>query len=128
MEQPSAVTQPMDQLMQALMKLRTPLTQGEYDLHQMVRDALLAAGIAPQHEYPVALRARIDFFWAGIGLEIKRGKPTPARLLPQLLRYAGSPLIQGIILISEGSVSLPNQLLGKPLRSLCLHRLWGIAI
>lgn len=120
--------QQLEQLLQALQALRTPLTQGEYDLHQLVADALLRQGITPLHEFRVAPRARIDFFVEGIGLEIKRGKPSPSLLLPQLRRYAESPLIEGIILISERSVTLPDQLLGKPLRSLCLHRLWGIAI
>lgn len=118
----------MDQIMAALQVIRSPLIQGEYDLHRLVQDALTAQGIIPLHEYPVAPRARVDFFWEGIGVEIKRGKPAPSQLLPQLRRYAASPLIQGLILISERSVVLPGTLLGKPIRTLCLHRLWGISL
>ena len=64
----------------------------------------------------------------GVGVEIKRGKPGIARLLPQLARYCACEEVAGLILVSGGSVRLPPTLAGKPLRNLCLNQLWGIAL
>ena len=70
----------------------------------------------------------VDFLCGGVGVEIKRGKPGVARLLPQLARYCACEEVAGLILVSEGSVRLPPTLAGKPLRNLCLNQLWGIAL
>ena len=75
------------QVYDALTPLRAPLQRGEYDLHRMVRETLMNAGLPAAHEVLLAPRCRIDLMCGGIGIEIKRGKPVPARLLPQLTRY-----------------------------------------
>ncbi len=118
----------MEQVYKALCVLRVPLQQGEYDLHRLVMDALDASGIAWEHEVKLAPRCRIDLMCGGVGIEIKRGRVDRTHLLAQLTKYAQCPQVEGLILVTEKTVALPRMLCGKPLRLLCLNRLWGIAI
>ena len=112
----------------ALTAVRAPLQQGEYDLHRLLMDALDAAGIPYLHEARLGPRCRIDLLCGGVGVEIKRGKPERSRLLEQLGRYAACPQVEALVVACERSVALPPVLQGKPVKSLCLNRLWGIAL
>ena len=118
----------MEKLIRALETLRAPIQQGEYDLHQLVMDALEAQGIPCEHEVKLAPRCRIDLMCGGVGIEIKRGKPDRARLIAQLTRYAQCAQLNALVLVVEKSVSLPRTVAGKPLHIICLNRLWGIAL
>ena len=91
-------------------------------------DALDAAGIAYEHEVPLAPRCRIDLMCGGVGIEIKRGQPERQRIRAQLQRYAACARVEGLILVTEKTVDLPPTMAGKPLRLVCLNRLWGIAL
>ena len=51
-----------------------------------------------------------------------------ARILRQLTRYAACPQVASLILVTEKTVPVPHTLCGKPVRLLCLNRLWGIAL
>ena len=118
----------MEKVYEALSVLRAPLQQGEYDLHRLVMDALDAAGIPWAHEVPLAPRCLIDLMCGGVGIEVKRGAVDKARILRQLTRYAACPRVTGLILVTEKTVPVPHTLCGKPVRLLCLNRLWGIAL
>jgi len=118
----------MEKVYHALTALRAPIQQGEYDLHRLVMDALDRAGIAWQHEVSLAPRCRIDLLCGSVGIEIKRGKPEPARIRTQLARYAACGQIEGLILVTERTVALPKTIGGKPVLLICLNRLWGIAL
>ena len=118
----------MDAVYSALTALRAPIQQGEYDLHRLLMDALDTAGVPYVHEYVLAPRCRIDLMCGGVGVEVKRGRPERGRLIAQLSRYAASPEVTGLIVVAERSIDLPRTLCGKPLRLLCLNRLWGIAL
>lgn len=118
----------MDEIFSALCTLRAPLQQGEYDLHRLVMDALTAQGVSWEHEASLGPRCRIDLLCGRIGIEIKRGKPVRGRLIEQLTRYARCEGIDGLILVVERSVDLPRVIGGKPIRVVCLNRLWGIAL
>ena len=118
----------MERITEAISALRAPLQQGEYDLHRLVMDALDDAGIPWAHEVPLAPRCRIDLMCGGVGIEIKRGKVEKARVLAQLQKYAACPQITGLILVTEKTIPLPHSIHGKPVRLICLNRLWGIAI
>ena len=118
----------MDAVYEALTALRAPLQQGEYDLHRLVMDALDAAGIPYAHEVKLAPRCRIDLMSGRVGIEIKRGKPEPKRIRQQLSRYAACEDVDGLILVAERTVAVPHTLSGKPVRVICLNRLWGIAL
>ena len=118
----------MEQIIEALQTLRAPIQQGEYDLHRLVMDALAERGIPCEHEVSLAPRCRIDLMCSSVGIEIKRGKPQRARLLEQLARYARCEQVRGMILVAERSVDLPGSICGKPVKVICLNRLWGIAL
>ena len=118
----------MNDVYDALSALRAPLQQGEYDLHRLVMDALDAAGLPWEHEVRLAPRCRIDLMCGSVGIEIKRGAVDKARVLQQLARYAACGQVSGLILVTEKTVPLPRAIGGKPVRLLCLNRLWGIAL
>ncbi len=118
----------MEEVYGALENVRAPLQTGEYDLHRLLIDALDGAGIAWRHEAKLGPRCRIDLMCGGIGIEIKRGKPEHGRLLQQLTRYAACEEVSGLIVACERNVTLPPRLCGKPVKTLCLNRLWGIAL
>lgn len=120
--------QTIDQILGALSAIRAPRTRSEYDLHALVADALAVRAIAYQHEARIAPRRRVDFLCGAVGIEIKRGKPVRALLLRQLAAYAESPLLQALVLVADRAPSLPGSILGKPLFSISLERLWGIAL
>ena len=118
----------MEQVYEALTALRAPLQQGEYDLHRLVMDALDIAGIPWAHEVQLGPRCRIDLMCGGVGIEIKRGRVEKARLMNQLRRYAACERVESLILVTEKTVALPRTIGGKPVRLICLNRLWGIAL
>ncbi len=118
----------MEHVYEALCTLRAPLQQGEYDLHRLVMDALTAADIPYAHEVKLAPRCRIDLMCGGVGIEIKRGKVEKARILEQLRKYAACEQVEGLILVTEKTVPVPHLIDGKPVRLVCLNRLWGIAL
>lgn len=118
----------MEEVYDALTALRAPIRQGEYDLHRLVMEALAAAGLPFAHEVTLAPRCRIDLTVGRIGIEVKRGRPEPKRILAQLRRYAACDGIDGLILVAERTVAVPPSLDGKPVRVICLNRLWGIAL
>lgn len=118
----------MERVYEALTALRVPLQQGEYDLHRLVMDALDAAEIPWTHEVRLAPRCRIDLMCGGVGIEVKRGKPDPARIRAQLAKYAECDQVESLILVTEKTVAVPHAIGGKPVRVVCLNRLWGIAL
>ena len=119
---------PLEAVLAALRTIRAPLERGEYDLHALVAAALDRAGLARRHEVALAPRCRIDFLCGGIGIEVKRGRPERARIRSQLARYTACPQVEALVLVTEQTVDLPDTLNGKPLRAVCLRRLWGIAL
>jgi hypothetical protein len=63
----------------------------------------------------------------GVGIEAKKGKPNERQVLRQLQRYAGFKQVTGLILVIERYMDLPEEINGKPVRSIGLNKLWGIA-
>ena len=118
----------MERIIEAISALRAPLQQGEYDLHRLVMDALDAAALPWEHEVKLAPRCRIDLMCGSVGIEIKRGKVEKARIIEQLRKYADCEQVQGLILVTEKTVPVPHTIYGKPVRLVCLNRLWGIAL
>lgn len=119
----------MESVAAALCAIRAPVVPDERHLQGIVAAALDAAGIAYEREARIAPRCRVDFLCAGgIAIEVKRGKPYPAKLLPQLRRYASSEHVKGMFVVVERTASIPDSIGGKPCRLFGLNRLWGIAI
>ncbi len=118
----------LTQITQALVRLRAPFCQGEYDLHALVADALREAGIPFLHEERLGPRCRIDFLAGAVGIEVKKGKPERRQLLRQLERYAQSSRVEVLVVLVERTADLPGEILQKPCITLSMNRLWGIAL
>ncbi len=118
----------LTQITQALVRLRAPFCQGEYDLHALVASALLEADIPFLHEERLGPRCRIDFLAGTVGIEVKKGKPERRQLLRQLERYALSPRVEALVVLVERKANLPGEILQKPCVTLSMNRLWGIAL
>lgn len=117
----------LEQVLTALKSIRAPVATDEYDLHQLACQALAQAGIGCVHEAQLAPRCRIDVLCGRVGIEIKRGRPTASALTRQLTRYAQSGALDALVVLSEQSVSLPEQITGVPVRLVCLYKLWGLS-
>ncbi len=117
-----------DIVYEALTALRPPFVPYEMDIHKMVEERLLQAGLPCVHEARIGAGCRIDFLVGSVGIEIKKGKPLPAVLKKQLLRYAACEAVSALIVVSQRSVPLPKDLGGKPVRGLVLSQLWGVAL
>jgi hypothetical protein len=115
-------------VLEALRAMRPPFAPYEADLHQLVALRLQESGFAYRHEASLAAGCRIDYLVGDVGIEIKNGKPRPAELTRQLMRYAKCDNVQSLIVLTWRSVSVPSMLLGKPVRTLTLSQLWGVSL
>lgn len=118
----------LSRIISALHTVRAPAMPGEYDLHGMIARALEDGGVAARHEYPLAPRCRIDFLCGNIGIEVKKGRPTPSLLRKQLARYMASDEISQIVVVMQKAVHLPATISGKKVHVVSLNMNWGIAI
>lgn len=123
-----STSQKLNELKRALSSLRIPLIENEYQLHDYIAAALRDGGFDMQHEAVLGPRCRIDFLVDGVGIEVKRGKPQKAALMKQCTRYLMSDRLEALILVLDTSISLPGEVMGKPLVTFGLNRLWGIAL
>ena len=112
----------------ALSSVRMPAMPGEYDIHGAISQALHAAGIEHIHEYRLLPRCRIDFLSGRIGIEVKKGRPSPQALRQQLNRYLASDALDAIIVVMQRAIELPSSIGGKPVILISLNRLWGVAL
>ena len=122
------LSEKLSALRRALETLRIPLTESEYQLHELISAALHDGGFVVQHEARLAPRCRIDFLVCGVGIEVKRCKPDRRRLLEQCRRYLALDALEALILVVDTRVALPDSLCGKPVLVVALNRLWGIAL
>lgn len=118
----------LEQVLSALGELRSPFALYESDIHQTVEKRLIEAGLPYVHEAKLGPGCRIDYLVEGVGVEIKKGKPDGAKLRQQLARYAACGQISALVVLTPRSVSLPDSLMGKPVRLIVLNRLWGVAL
>ena len=81
----------------ALETIRCGAACTEMELHALIGEALLRAGIDVQHEMRLAPRCRIDFLAEGVGIEIKKSKPDRVRLIAQLERYAACEQVDALL-------------------------------
>ncbi len=119
----------LEKVINALKTIRAPLAQVEYDLHQIVAQTLDLEGIYYKHEVSLGPRCRIDFLVEeGIGIELKKGSPNQKQMKAQALKYAHFEEVKTLIILVEKWVELPKVLAGKPIHTLSINRLWGIAL
>lgn len=118
----------MEKVINAIKSIRTQVIVDEYRLHKMIAKELDNRGISFQNEFLLGPRNRIDFLTIdGIGIEAKKGKPNELQVLNQLIRYAEFEQVKGLILVIERYMDLPKEINGKPVVSIGLRKLWGIA-
>lgn len=93
----------------------------EKELQRGVGLVLTDLGLSYESEFPMSPRDRIDFLVGDIGIECKsddsKGGTSQAAVIRQLFRYAESPLIKELILITTLSKhkNLPKTMNDKPL-------------
>lgn len=112
----------------ALASLRVPAEPGEYDIHGQVASALAAAGLDFEHESRLGPRCRVDFRVGRIGIEVKKGRPAPRELTGQLTRYLAFDALDGMVVVTQRAVPVPERIGGKPVILVSLNRLWGVAL
>lgn len=76
-------------------------------------------------EYFLTPKDKIDFIFLehGIGIEVKI-KGQPSSIIRQLERYAESPLINELILVTAKSISVPPILKGKKVFKFNINQAW----
>jgi len=119
---------PLEEILRALRGLRVPAFPSEHELHQMIAAALEDGDFCVRHEVLLKPRCRIDFVVNRVGLEVKKGGPARARITEQARRYLDCDALGALILVVGRNVSMPSNLLGKPVRVLSLNSLWGVAL
>lgn len=87
----------------------------EDELQEGILRALLAQGFAPTREVRLAPHERIDLMVEKVGIEVKVDGPLQ-RVWGQLERYAQSPSVEGLVLVTTKVIHLgvPRELSGKP--------------
>lgn len=118
----------IEYVFEALQTLRCGAVCTEEELHALVEQALLNAGIDAQHEVRLSPQCRIDFLAGDIGIEIKKSRPNRTKLLEQLKRYAQCDQVGQILVIAPKGVNLPEHIENKRVVMLALERLWGICL
>lgn len=118
----------LETVARTLKRLRIPLLESEYMLHDMIAAVLTDGGFCVAHEVRLGARCRIDFLVEGIGIEVKRGKVDKRSLRAQCERYLAFEEVEALLVVLDGAVMLPSTLQGKPVRVLGLNKLWGIAL
>jgi hypothetical protein len=93
----------------------------ETELHLGLEAAMRAAGFEPVPEVKLNRRDRIDFLIGRVGVEVKI-KGTRDALHRQVLRYAESPLVDELLVITtvRAHRGLPAEIGGKPLSVLVI--------
>lgn len=118
----------VQKLLDVLNTLRVPPQPEEYEIHAEIARALDAAGIPYVHEYKLLPGCRIDFACGKIGIEVKKSRPVAARLREQLKRYLEESELEGIIVVMQKPCVLPKTICDKPVYTVSLNRLWGVAL
>lgn len=97
----------------------------EKNLQAGVESLLLQAGIPFEREKRLNARDIPDFFIGGVVIECKmRGKAKKMDIYRQLERYAQLPEVTSLILASNVSMGLPEDINGKPLYAASLSQGW----
>jgi hypothetical protein len=102
-------------IVNAIAGLRLVDSRHEMELHDRIATVLAGAGIACRRE-------------AVLGPE-KVGEVSAPAVIEQITRYAASPSIQELLLVTEqGCRDLPRALNGKPVYQVALRYAWGVSL
>jgi len=96
----------------------------EAELQRGIARVLDEAGIAFEREHHLAPGDIVDFLIGVIGVEVKVSGG-PSEITRQLMRYAASPKVEGLILVTrkmQHARAIPDELAGKPVKTVTLER------
>ncbi len=98
--------------------------RNEGQLHDAIAGALEAGAISAEPEVQLTPHERIDFMAGRIGIEVKVAG-TPAAVTRQLRRYADSPDVDALVLVTNRArhLRVAREIGGKPVRVVCLSGL-----
>lgn len=97
----------------------------EKRLQEQIANAFLSAGIHFLREYHLGDGDIPDFLLHdGVVLECKLHGASKIGVFRQLQRYAKHQIVSSIILVTNLSMGLPNQIEGKPAYFVSLSRAW----
>jgi CRISPR/Cas system-associated exonuclease Cas4 (RecB family) len=121
----------------ALSSLRISAVLSEDAIHRRISEVFTKGGVSFEHEYKAFPRKRFDFWVDGIVVEVKKSRPDRKKLLIQLNKYTGDERVKAVVYVSGLGVqnrapqhmpSLPSEMNGKPIVSVCLTMNWGVAV
>jgi hypothetical protein len=112
----------------ALKSVRLNPVRLEADVVGAICEALVSRRFGFIREAVIASGCRVDLLVSGgIAIEVKKGKPNTRKVAAQIRRYAASPKVQSIILVSErGLHAHLKEANGKPVRYVSLASNWGL--
>ncbi len=118
---------------QSIRRLRIAYVARESMIQGEIAAQLSRDGIPCVREHKLGPRAVIDLFvpGAGIGIEVKKGKPSSTRIvMKQVERYSKFAAIKGLIIVVEGKLEEPASETqnGKRVVYIGLAKLWGVAV
>ena len=115
-------------ILAALSTLRIGPQPEEAEIHDAIARALDGAGIAYVHECRLLPGRRIAFACGSVGIEVKKGRPDGRRLREQLARYLEQTQLTAAIVVLQRPCRLPDRICDKPVYTVALNRLWGVAL
>ncbi|HCQ52701.1 hypothetical protein [Brevundimonas diminuta] len=77
-----------------------------------------------ERERKLGLADRVDFFIAGVAIEVKMNRARPAEIVKQMRRYADNPEVSAVIVLSNRALQLPGKMHGRPVYGVSLGRAW----
>jgi len=112
----------IDRIAAEIGRIRLPVG-GEKKMQAALSAALDQIGIAHQREVKLGDGDIVDFMIGDIALELKI-KGQPVEILRQCERYASHEGVEGLVLMTAKAMSMPSELLGKPVRTVFASAAW----
>jgi hypothetical protein len=100
----------------------------EADIQDRILALLIRAGFPAQREKTFAPGCRADIWIDGIVIEVKKTRPDRPAVRAQITRYAAHKDVRAVVLVLERNVVLPETISAKPIHTISLNSLWGIAL
>lgn len=107
----------------ALGKGRYPLSQ-EKVTQAAISLWLTECGIYSEREVILGAGDIVDFMVGGVAIEVKLRGAQKMAVYKQLCRYAKYPVVKAIVLVTNLSMGLPDEIEGKPAYYVSLGRSW----
>lgn len=121
----------VEEVIAAIRRIRIDPVARETQIYDYINRELVAAGITFTREARLGPRSRIDYLLpGGLGIEVKKGKPSKGALLAQAVKYCGFDQVRTLLLVVERCTWLPTMTFssGKRVYYIGLNRLWGVAL